>query len=353
MRLSNRLLSFVKKKYYPSLAIRLLQQAAIAPMPVARQAWYEWRDLNRLDFMSWQERKILARMHTRIPELDPEYTHFQRVIGLSKSEWVRSASCLNASMVAVDLLLEQGFEIMLFKGVSWDKRFNAKGVRLSGDLDVLVQQDCFISALNVLRQHNWVTDGDEGWIKRGVPPKEIHGLNYTNKNGGNIDVHRRPSHSIPDSNYLERLWLQSEEGVFMGRSVRFCSHADYLALLVDHGVDKSSESHMSSIWPVDFHQSVARYDLKLVAEFEFIIKQLKIPLECDFAMSYCKDVLKSDHITAFFRHIEPFDASMVDLIRTALNSPPAFTRGTPLWLIAGSIRRISRYVSKVHMLHGN
>jgi len=249
-------------------------------------------------------------------------------------------------MAAVDILLKQDFKIMLFKGAPWDKRFDAKGVRLSGDLDVLVPEESFISALHLLRQNNWVTTEDEDWLKQGVTPDEIHGLNYTHKNGGNIDVHRRPAHSIPDSNYLDRLWAQSEEGVFMGRSVRFCSHADYLALLVNHGIGKSPRAHASSIWPVDLHQSVIKYDQELIANFQLIIKQLRIPLECDFAMSYCRDILKSDNITAFSQHVEPFDVSIVDVIRSALNSTLAFTRDNPMWLIAASIRRVSRYARK-------
>ena len=336
----------MKEKYYPPLPIRLLQQAALAPLAVAREVWCEWRDMNRLDIMCWQERKILARMHNRIPELDPNYEHFQRVVGISKSEWALSTLRLNASLTAIDLLLDHGLKIMLFKGLPWDKRLNTKGVRLSGDLDILVSEDDFISALDLLRQHSWVTDAHTDWIKKGIVPNEIHGLNYVNKNGGNIDVHRRPSHSIPDSNYLKRLWKQSEEGTFMGRSVLFCSHADYLALLVDHGVGKCPGPHMSSIWPVDFHQSLVKYDLKVIRNFELIIQQLRIPLQCSFALSYCKDILKSERISEFSRHIKPMSVSISDIVRSVMNSPPAFTRGTPLWLIAGSLRRVSRYVGK-------
>jgi hypothetical protein len=339
----------MKEKYYPPLPIRLLQQAALAPTPEAQQAWRAWRDLDRLDVVSWQEQKILARMHNRIPELDAGYTHFQRVIGLSKSLWTHSAIRLNASMAAVDLLLSHKVQIMLFKGVAWDKRFNAQGVRLFGDLDILVPEEDFIRALILLEQNNWATESNINWTKRGLIPNEIHGLNVVNKNGGNIDVHRRPSHSISDSNYLKRLWKQSEEGTFMGRPVRFCSHADYLALLVDHGVGKCPGPHMSSIWPVDFHQSINNYDLKLVKDFQLIIQQLRIPLQCSFALTYCKDIVSSERITAFAQHIEPMNVTTADIVRSMLNSPPAFTRGSPLWLIAGSIRRISRYL--VHARH--
>lgn len=345
--MNDRFLSFMKEQYYPPNEIKLLQIAALAPVTLARTAWCEWRDLNRLDFMCWQERKILARMHSRIPELDPEYIHFQRVIGITKSEWALSSYRLNASLSAVDLLLGFGLSVMLFKGLPWDKRLEVKGVRLSGDLDILVPEDCFMNALLLLQQNNWVTEANTDWVSRGVVPDEIHGLNYTNTNGGNIDIHRRPSHSIPDSGYLERLWAQSEDGVFMGRDVRFCTYADYLALLVDHGVGKSFGPHMSSIWPIDFHQSLTRCDSSLAEDFQFIIKQLRIPLQSDFALSYCTNILKSDRIASFSRHVDPLNVSIADIIRSIFNSPPAFTRGTSLWLIAGSIRRISRYIRKV------
>lgn len=346
MSANERIFSFMKKAYYPPIEIRLLQKAAVAPIPMAREAWCKWRDLNRLDVTSWQERKILARMHNRIPLLDPDYDHFQRVIGLTKSEWAGSAFILKESMVAVDLLLENGFEIMFFKGVALDKRYDAKGVRLSGDLDILVPENDFVRALILLRKNNWVTVAVTDWLERYEPPREIHGLNYTNARGGNIDIHRRPSHSIPDSKYLERLWKQSEIGNFMGRRVRFCSQADYLALLVDHGIGNSFGEHISSIWPVDFHQSVSKNSNQLLAEFTLSIKQLKIPLQCNFALSYCKDILHSDHTTAFVRNFQPLNMSAADIIRSVLHSPTAFTRGTLLWLLAGSIRRTSRNVRR-------
>ena len=344
MKSNDRFLSFMKENYYPPRPIRLLQQAALAPLPEARQAWSTWRELHRLDVISWQEQKILARMHIRIRDLDPEYAHLPRVVGLSKSVWTKSGFRLNASLSAVDMLLAHGFKIMLFKGIPWDKRFDAKGVRLSGDLDILVPEEDFIRAVILLEQNNWITEANTGWTKRGAMPSEIHGLNYSNKRGGHIDIHRRPSHSIPNENYLDGLWARSEEGTFMGMPVVFCSHADYLALLVDHGVGKCPGPFMSSIWPVDFHQSLVKFDAKLVAEFQFIIQQLKIPLQCELAMSYCRDILKSDRIAAFSQHVEPFDISITDIVRSIFNSPPAYTRGTPLWLIAGSIRRVSRYV---------
>lgn len=347
MKVNARVLSFMKEQYYPPHAIRLLQKAALAPLALARVAWCEWRDLNRLDFMCWQERKILARMHNRIPELDPEYVHLQRVIGITKSEWALSSYRLNASLSAVDLLLGHGFNLMLFKGLPWDKRFDRKGIRLSGDLDILVPEVDFISAVHLLRQKNWVTEANTDLIIRGVVPDEIHGINFTNIHGGNIDIHRRPSHSIPNSDYLERLWAQSEEGVFMGRYLRYCSHADYLALLVDHGVGKSFGPHMSSIWPIDLHQSLTRCDAGLMADFQVIIKQLRIPLQTEFALRYCTDVLKSSRIAEFSQHVKRSSVSIADVVRSILNSPPAFTRGTPLWLLAGSIRRISRYMTKL------
>lgn len=336
----------MKEKYYPPREIMLLQQAEIAALPEARQAWCEWRDLDRLDLVSWQEQKILARLHNRIRELDPGYAHLPRIVGLSKSVWAQSAFRLNASLAAVDLLLGHGYKIMLFKGLGWNKRYNEKTIRLSGDLDILVPEKDFISALILLEKNNWETEADTRWQKHGVVPNEIHGINYKNENGGNIDLHRRPSHSIPDSNYLEGLWARSEIGTFMGRPIYYCSQADYLALLVDHGVGRSAGEHMSSVWPGDFHQSISKFDLKLVLDFRSIIQQLRIPMQCEFALSYCRDVLHSDRIAKFSQHVEPFNISIVDIVRSVFNSPPAFTRGTPLWLIAGSIRRISRYMKK-------
>lgn len=339
-------ISSLKKNYYPPIAIRLLQQAAIAPLEKASHAWCKWRDLDRFAVISWQEQKILARMHYRIRELDPGYVHLPRLVGLSKSIWTKSGFRLNASMKAVDLLLTHGFKVMLFKGVPWDQRFDAKGVRLSGDLDIVVPEADFVRALTLLEQKNWVTEANTAWIKEGVIPNEIHGINYSDQYGGHIDIHRRPSHSIPERNYLDGLWARSEQRDFMGRSLYFCSHADFLALLIDHGVGRSAGPYMTSIWPVDFHQSITLLDRDLIESFCSIIEQLRIPMQCEFALSYCRDVLHSDRIAKFSQHVEPFNISIVDIVRSIFNSPPAFTRGTPLWLIAGSVRRISRDMKK-------
>ena len=347
MKTNNPLLAFLKKIYYPSLEIQLLQRAELAPISEARQAWEQWRDLDRLDDIGWQEQKILARMYVRIPQLDPHYPHLPRVIGFIKSEWTRSQLRLKESLVAIDLLLANKYNLMLFKGLAWDKHWDAKGIRISGDLDILVPENDFISALMLLEQNNWKTQDDTRWRKSGVIPKEVHALNYTNGKWGNIDLHRRPLYSDPGGNYLSGLWQRSCKGNFMGRNVRYCSHSDYLTLLIAHGVGSNIERNMSSIWPGDFHRAILGLDVQSIADFRSIILQIKKPLECEFALSYCREILYSDEIATFSRNIEAFTISTLALIRSILSSPPAFTRGTWLWLLAAPIRRTSRYASRI------
>lgn len=347
MQTNNRLLSGLKKYYYPPQEIQLLQKAELAPLPEARQAWGQWRDLDRLNDISWQEQKILARMHSRIRELDPDYLHLPRIVGFLKSEWTRSQFLLKESMAAVDLLLAHGYKLMLFKGIAWDKQHQAKGIRLSGDLDILVPEKDFVPALTLLEQNNWESEADTHWLKTGIVPDDVHGIGYKHAQGGNIDIHRRPAHAIPSAHYLDGLWERSQPGTFMDRPVNYCSHADYLTLLIAHGVGKNAGEFISSLWPGDLHQSVASFDTDSMADFRAIIYQLRIPLECEFALAYCKDVLQSDKVAEFAAKVEPFKLSVPALIRSILNSPPAFTQGALLWFVAGSLRRLSRFANTV------
>ena len=346
MRNNSLLISILKKTYYPPFEIQLLQKAEIAPLIEARKAWAQWRNLDRLDDISWQEQKILARMFRRISELDSTYKHLPRIIGFMKSEWARSQVNLKASLVGVDLLLEHDFKLMLFKGLAWEESQGAKGIRLSGDLDILVPNKDFINALKLLEENNWSTEDDTSWQKYGIIPKYIHALNYTHNNGGNIDLHCRPLHTYPGEGYLDELWKRSRQGIFRGRPMYFCSNADYSALLIAHSLGGIKEM-MSSIWPGDFHRIIKKLDAHSIADFRSIILKINKSLECELALRYCEDILCSYNVRRFSRQIDPFKISIQNLLHAIFTSSMAYQRGTLFWLFAGSFRFLSRQTYKV------
>jgi hypothetical protein len=346
MKTNSHFLNFLKKQYYPSNEIQLLQRAEVAPLPIAQDAWKQWCALDRLDDIHWQEQKILARMHLRIRELDPNYIHLPRISGFLKSEWARSQVRLKETLAAVDLLIENNYPVMLFKGLAWDTQFDAKGIRLSGDLDVLVPENNFSDVIRLLEKNNWQSDSKKSWQKK----HHVHAINLINDKGGNIDIHRRPLHSMPPRKYINGIWNRSIEGDFMGRSVRFCSHADYLALLVAHGMVGQHKKHLISTWSGDFHQFLENMDQQSIAEFRSIIIEIGKPLECQFALSYLIDNLYSDKTKKFSLDLLPLNISIIQLAQSCLNSPLAYKKGAALWYIASLVRRLKRVSSKLKMI---
>ncbi len=336
MKTSSQLINFLKKQYYPSEEIKLLQIAQIAPQSIAKIAWDEWRSLDRLDDITWQEHKLLARMYHRINALDPHYPHLARVSGLLKSEWAKSQVRLKECLSAIDLLLEHQYPLMLFKGFAWNQ--NENGIRLSGDLDILVPENHFFDVLELLEKNHWYSEGKKHWRKK----QNVHAINLVNAKGGNIDIHRRPFHTTPPKSYINGIWERSRDGEFMGRYVRYCSEADYLAILIAHGVVGQQKKHTVSTWPGDIHYFLSQINNPTISLFRSIIVEIGKPVECHLALSYLKDDLYSESASGLSEKILPFDISLITFVRSTLNSPHAFKKGGAIWFFASFIRRILR-----------
>lgn len=234
----------------PAGEVSLLLGAGLDDDVRAAECWRRWVERRALDDVTWEEQRILARVAPRLATIAPSCACRPRVEGLAKADWTRSQLILRASSQAIGLLAEQGIDVMLLKGGALQLAVPQAGVRVIGDLDILVPRARFGDAVRVLYEANWRSKdsmeyASERW-------RFASGTNLRKAPFGDIDVHHQPLHGAmcPDA-VLDRFWRRSGQGVLHGHVVRVPALEDLAVIATVHGVRSRSESPYGFVWLFD------------------------------------------------------------------------------------------------------
>ena len=228
----------------------LLIGAGLGDDSQAAACWRQWAAQCNLDDVSWEEHRILAHVAPRMAVIAPDCPYRPRVEGLAKADWTRSQLVLRASSRAVALLCDHDIEVMLLKGGALQAAVPGAGVRVTGDLDILVPRARFTDAVRLLYEAGWRSkDSMEYACARW---HFAAGTNLRKAPMGDIDVHHQPVHGAMRSEaVLEALWRRADEGRFHGQTVRLPALPDLAAIAAAHGLRARSESPWGFVWLFD------------------------------------------------------------------------------------------------------
>lgn len=241
---------WLHERMLPRGGAALLIGAGLGEDHLAAECWRKWTAQRDLDDVSWAEHRILAHIAPRMAVIAPDCPYRPRVEGLAKADWTRSQLILRASSRAVALLREHGIEVMLLKGGALQAAVPEAGVRVSGDLDILVPRARFADAVRVLYVAGWRSkDSVEYACARW---HFASGTNLRKAPLGDIDVHHQPVHGVmrPEA-VLEALWRRAGEGHFHGQEVRLPALEDLAVIAAAHGLRACSESPWGFVWLFD------------------------------------------------------------------------------------------------------
>lgn len=337
-------LSAIFSLAWPPAPIQSLHRLALATDPAdAEAAWQHWASTDRLDGVSWQEQRLLARIHGLILEIDPNYIHRSRLIGMARAAWSTSELKRHQTLGAIALLNTHEIPAMLFKGQATKPALQRTGPRISGDLDIMVPAEEFQHALSRLLADGWTyRDGRTHHIS--PLPKEVsqlHGINLHGPSGGNLDLHQRPFHQPVSADYLSGLWRRSHAHTWMGHSVQICSPEDRFAILMSRE-QRGTQGDMNSLWITDCLDHLATHPAMSMTEVVAHVEDAGHLLEYGCALYYAGAHLQHPELRAQWHAMARRHTQPTEIARYLLNTPPAFQRGHPWWMVAGTIRRTSR-----------
>lgn len=209
-----------------------VRAAALEPAP-ARAAWQEWRSTAGDGRLRPAEEQIAAAVNWNLAqcgvsrgELEPLAPYFNRAQLLYR---------IRASGYATVLaqLAAHGIEPLVLKGQAIGRLYyDNPGVRRSGDLDVLVPETDFATAMNVLRDAGWegVTSDGEAFN-----PRFQHAAQLLDERGLSVGLH---CHALvvscrPGS---DRFFLEGARGMTLhDRQVGTLCATDHLLHVAVHG----------------------------------------------------------------------------------------------------------------------
>ncbi|MFO1088005.1 MAG: nucleotidyltransferase family protein [Hyphomicrobiales bacterium] len=265
MALLNRAKRAFARQAWPDPGTDQLIKAVLLPPTEARRHWQAWLQRNSIDDATWPQMKILARLSSRLPEIDPGSSEIPRLNGLAKALWTQSQLRLNKATAALDTLLAANIPVCLMKTAALEAMGLEKSTRrVTSDLDVLVRRSDLRQSFELLFNTGW-TSKDAAGVEAAIERVRYHpGINLergTEPGGAaiEIDVHHQPVH-IPflDEDTLRNLWSSARSATFRGRGVLVPPLEEHLVFTAMQGVRRAIPSHLSSgMWAFDLADGIA------------------------------------------------------------------------------------------------
>jgi hypothetical protein len=219
-----------------------LLRAAILEPALAADAWSRWRVDHDLDGSH-------GRAHAVFPAVAANLAgaglgdDAGRLAGLRRRTWATNQLAFKAAGRALDALQPLGIEPIVAKGAALvHTAYPHVGNRSMGDIDVIVGDDLFEDAMELLVAAGWALASNSR------QESYAHACSVLDGDGNEVDLHRWmvfPRFCRTPEQWSDRAVPMTIEG----RRCRRYSSADELVLSVVHGM---GPEHSSSIrWPID------------------------------------------------------------------------------------------------------
>lgn len=183
-----------------------------------------------------------------------------RIQGLHRYYQVRNAMGIKGALAQIDLLQREGISVMLIKGMAMRYHY-AEGVpRIMSDMDLLVPEEQFERAVQILCAHGGEKEGQMAWA--------VHILNGI----AALDLHRWMFKHHGKN--MEELWARAVPIKFYGRTVYVPSAEDMFV----HQIDTRAQAIFA--FEAETRRMRWLYDCRMICErekfdWDIVIERIK------------------------------------------------------------------------------
>ncbi len=258
-----------------------------------------------------------------------------RLVGTYRFNWSRNQLQFHRAKRALSVLSAGGIETMLLKGAALTALgYYDRGSRVMADVDIMVRPQDAAKAVGLLGEHGWRRTPGNG------PPVSqltsiIHGIELTDGEGANLDLHWHMIHRACSPEADEPFWAEAVAVDFFEEETKVPAPSDLLLHAAVHGAAWMPAA--SFLWVCDGLALIRGGDIdwERLASLG-VQKGVALPLER--ALSYLKLAFGVDVPQKFTNELEQAPTGALDRWQYAIEG------GSGLGLIT-LIRDIGRYRS--------
>lgn len=174
----------------PTSYQEVLLDAILLSGDQAVEAWQTWQRHGDIDHLDPASLQIMPLLYWSLARQGVDDPLMGKLKGIYRMAWSRNQWLTSRVLPALQALHEQGIPMMLLKGAALNVLYGEEhGIRLIGDVDILVPKSDAQRAVSVLEGLGW---SPKGGLPRGVSADYVSvskGLSLVHPGGGALDLH--------------------------------------------------------------------------------------------------------------------------------------------------------------------
>jgi Uncharacterised nucleotidyltransferase len=267
---------------WPTRQQELLLEAALGTDDRTITAWEEWKAGARIDAIDRGSKQLLHLAYRNLSARGVRDPFLVSIKPQYRVTWAINQQLFHVLKDTVRHLRDSGIETLVFKGAALIQLYyKDHGVRPMGDVDILVPEDQFHAAADVLLAHRWTTFYHD---PQHFDVRFEHAIGFVNRLVESIDLHCHVLMASCEHGADRAFWDRSRPLEIDDVKTRTLSATDHLLHACAHGLLWTP--HPSHRWIADaitiMRGSAADIDWKeLVATTRErgVTKQVSVALE--------------------------------------------------------------------------
>lgn len=217
----------------------LLLKAALMDLPESRIAWETWIRSTDVSQINYGSQCLLPLVTSNLREKGVSHPALTKFKGIYRQTWYRNQMHMTELASVVQILQAKGIETMALKGAALLVQFYKDyGLRVLGDIDLLVKPQDFYLAIQTLLKLGWVPENFENL--NDISLTYIREVHFFKESGVALDLH---SHILfenikPDAE--SDFWNEAQPITIRDQQTYTLNLTDQLLHLCVHGLKWST-----------------------------------------------------------------------------------------------------------------
>jgi hypothetical protein len=320
---------------WPTHEQEMLLKACLLQGPGVVAAWEEWKTLDLLDRLDLGSYRLLPLLYHNLRLHGIEDALIGRLKGIHRLTWYQNQLLFRLLVDLLKMFDEASIETMLLKGAALiDPYYHDRGLRLIGDLDVLVHPEQLPAAIDLLDRLAWkpITRSQK-WEIRNSLLRFRHAQEFQDTNGQRLDLHWHVLVRFLPVRADEDFWDGAQSITVDGVHSQTLNPTDQLLHVCVHGAAWSPVPPIR--WAADAMMILRAAGAKIDWQrLEILATKHRVHLPLRDTLDYLNDHLEASISPVVLERLRSYSSTRQDQreYRAATHPNPLWGRVPMLWI---------------------